>query len=197
MISACSRTFSGKVGLIESASFMSTLSGVLSAWARLPTWVRARSTISRLASMQLIDFGRQRRDVLRKFAGDAFGLAAADRRHPFLQHPQRAQAEADRERRRADQRQRQRQEGRRERPFEAALLALDHVGVGGDLDQIAPFVAGVDLALDHPQLVPARPDHVAAEDRAVILADGEADAAIGSRTATSRPGFPAGSRRCG
>ena len=69
---------------------------------------------------ELIDFGRQRRDVLRKFAGDALGLAAPDRGHAFLQHSERPQAEADRERRRADQRQRQRQERRSERPFEAA-----------------------------------------------------------------------------
>ena len=37
---------------------------------------------------QLIDLGRQRSDVLRKFAGDMFGLAAADCGHPFPQDSQ-------------------------------------------------------------------------------------------------------------
>ena len=120
---------------------------------------------------QLIDLGRQRSDVLRKFARDMFGLSAADRGHPFPQDPQRTQAESNRKRRRADQRQRQRQERRREPQFEAALLGLDHVGVGGDLHQKAPVVAGVDLALDHPQLMPARADRIAAENRAVIVPD--------------------------
>ena len=122
---------------------------------------------------ELIDLGRQRRDVLRKFAGDALGLAAADAGHPFLQHPERPQAEPDGERGRADQRQRQRQERRRERPFEAPLLALDLVGVGCDLDQEASLVAGVDLALDHPQFMPARSDHVAAENGARIAHRGQ------------------------
>ncbi len=120
---------------------------------------------------QLIDFGRQRGDVLRKFAGDMFGLPAADGRHPFPQDPERTQAESDRKRRRADQRQRQCQKGRGEGRFEAALLGLDHVGVGGDLHQISPVVAGIDLALNHPQLVVAWPDRVAAKDRAVIVPD--------------------------
>ena len=47
---------------------------------------------------QLVDFGRQRGDVLRKFAGDALGLAAADRGHPLPQDPQRTQAESNRKR---------------------------------------------------------------------------------------------------
>ena len=47
---------------------------------------------------QLIDFGRQRSDVLRKFACDMFGLAAADGGHAFPQDPQRAQAESNRKR---------------------------------------------------------------------------------------------------
>ena len=38
---------------------------------------------------QLVHFDRQRRDILREIAGDALGLAAADRRHPLLQHPKR------------------------------------------------------------------------------------------------------------
>ncbi len=36
---------------------------------------------------QLIDLGRQRSDVLRKFACDMFGLAPADRGHPFTEDP--------------------------------------------------------------------------------------------------------------
>ena len=120
---------------------------------------------------QLVDLGRQRRDVLRKFARDMLGLAAADGGDAFLEHSERTQAESNRERRRADQRQRERQKSRGERQFEAALLRLDHVGVGGDLHQEAPVVAGVDLALDHPELMTARADRIAAENGAVIAAD--------------------------
>ena len=118
---------------------------------------------------QLIDLGRQRSDVLRKFARNMFSLPAADGRDPFLQDPERTQAEANRERGRADQGQRQRQEGRRKPILEATLLGLYHVGVGGDLHQIPPVFAGVDLALDHPHLVAARADCIAATNGAVIV----------------------------
>ena len=87
---------------------------------------------------QLIDLGRERGDVLRKFAGDMFGLAAADCRDAFPQDSQRAQAELNRERRRADQRQRQRQERRRERQFEATLLGLDHVALAATCTRKRP-----------------------------------------------------------
>src|SRR5579885_1909972 len=50
MISACSRTLpaSGSCGR-AAASFTITDSGVFSAWARLPTWVRARTHVGNLA----------------------------------------------------------------------------------------------------------------------------------------------------
>ena len=136
---------------------------------------------------QLVHFDRQRRDILRKVAGDSLGLAAADRRHPLLQHSKRPQAEADGERGRADQRQRQRQEGRRERPLEALLLRLDHIRIGGDLDEIAPLIAGVDLAFDDPEFMAARPDPVAAEDRAVIFADRHEMGKLGRKQRLRRP----------
>ena len=60
-----------------------------------------------------------------------------------------------------------------QRPFEAPLLRLDHVGVGGDLDEEAALVARVDLALDHAQLMAARSDDIAAQDLAVVFADGD------------------------
>jgi hypothetical protein len=50
-------------------------------------------------------------------------------------------------------------------------LGLDHVGVGGDLHQESSVVAGVDLALDHPELMSARSDRIAAQNVAVIAPD--------------------------
>ena len=47
---------------------------------------------------QLIDLGRQRRDVLRKFACDMFRFAAADPSHAFPEDSQRAQAKSNRKR---------------------------------------------------------------------------------------------------
>ena len=120
---------------------------------------------------QLIDFVRQRSDVLRKFACDMLGLAAANRGHAFPKHSQRAQPESNRKRSRSDQRQRQGQKGRGKRIFEAALLGLEHVGGGGHLNQVSSVVARVDLALDHPQWAPARADRVAAKNGAVIVPD--------------------------
>ena len=43
---ACSATLSASGPRLARASLVMTLSGVFSAWARLPTWVRARSMIS-------------------------------------------------------------------------------------------------------------------------------------------------------
>jgi hypothetical protein len=37
----------GKVGRLAVAAFITTVSGVLSAWARLPAWVRASSPAAR------------------------------------------------------------------------------------------------------------------------------------------------------
>ena len=51
IIAACSRTLSASGPGSAPASLTMTLSGVFRAWARLPTWVRARSRISRLASI--------------------------------------------------------------------------------------------------------------------------------------------------
>ena len=111
---------------------------------------------------QQIDLGGERRDVLREVAADALGLAAADRRQALLQHAQRPEAETHRQRGRAEQRHRQHQEGRGERVFELLDLGLDHVGVGGDLDEIAPLVVSVDLALDHAQRLVAGADDITA-----------------------------------
>ena len=79
-----------------------TLSGVFSAWARLPTWVRARSTTLAIGVEQQIDLGGERGDVLRKLAADPLGLAAPDRREPLLQHPQWAKSESHRQPHRAE-----------------------------------------------------------------------------------------------
>ncbi len=122
---------------------------------------------------QLIHLGCERRDVLRKLAFDVLGLAAADRGDALSKDPHRAEPVADGERRRADQGQRQRQEGAGQRPFEAALLRLDHVGVGGHLDEETSFLAGVDLALHHAQLTAAGSDHIAAEDLAMVRRHGD------------------------
>ena len=55
MMSACSSTLSANGSRSRAvASFTITDSGVFSACARLPTWVRARSTISLLASISAL-----------------------------------------------------------------------------------------------------------------------------------------------
>ena len=100
---------------------------------------------------QQIDLGGERSDVLRKLPADALGLAATDRRDAFLQDPQRPQPEPDRERRRPEQRQGQHEESGAEGVFEIHDLGLNHVGVRGDLHEVAALVARVDLALDHAQ----------------------------------------------
>ena len=117
---------------------------------------------------ELVHLRRERRHILRELPGDTLGLAAPDRGDSVAKRAKRAQAVADGERGRSDQRQRQRQKRRRQSPFEAMLLRLDHVGVGRDLKEVAPLVAGVDLAFDRPERVSAGPDDIAAQDRAVI-----------------------------
>ena len=139
-----------------------TLSGVFSACARLPTWVRARSTTSRLASSSRLTSAASGATSCGKLARDPHRFAAADRRQPLAQRAQRPQSEPHRQRGRADQRHREGEEGRRERIFEILDLRLDHVGVGGDLDKEAPVVARVNLALDHAQRLVAGADRVAA-----------------------------------
>ena len=51
MIPVCSSIFGPDGASLDRTSFVITESGVFSACARLPTWVRARSTISWLAPM--------------------------------------------------------------------------------------------------------------------------------------------------
>ena len=122
---------------------------------------------------ELVHLDCERRNVLRKFAFDAIRFSPSDSGDPLAQHAKRPQSVADGERRRTDQRHRERQEGPRERPFEAALLRLDDIGVGGHLDEKAPLFAGVDLALDHTQFVSAGSDDIAAENVAVIRRYGD------------------------
>ena len=62
------------------ASFTMTESGVFSACARLPTWVRARSTISRLASISALVFTRERRDLDREIAFQPLGMCRSGSR---------------------------------------------------------------------------------------------------------------------
>ena len=77
MMAACSRTFSPSGPAFGPASLMMTLSGVFSAWARLPTWVRARSRISRFEVDQQVHLGGKRRDV---FGNSPSTLSAWPRR---------------------------------------------------------------------------------------------------------------------
>ena len=95
------------VGLSASASLTMTLSGVFSAWARLPTCVRARSTTSRLASSSRLTSAASgatswgKSPLMRSASPRRIG------RQALAQHAQRPQPEAHRQRRRADQRHRQ------------------------------------------------------------------------------------------
>jgi len=57
-----------------------TDSGVLMACARLPTWVRARSTISAVGVEQRVGLAGQRRDFDRKRASSARAAGAGCRR---------------------------------------------------------------------------------------------------------------------
>ena len=140
---------------------------------------------------ELVHLHRKWRHILRELACDMLGFATADRGYPVVQRAQRPQTVADSEPGRADQRKRERKKRRRKRPFETALLRLDHVGVGRDLDEVAPLVACVDLALDHSELAPAGSDDVAAQNIAMVRIDRHEVREVALRTATSTPGSPA------
>jgi len=78
MMSACSSTLAANGSPARAvASFTITDSGVFKACARLPTWVRARSTISLFASISAL-VSRASGAISREFSGEPLGGAGAD-----------------------------------------------------------------------------------------------------------------------
>ena len=154
MISVCSRTFSAKGSPPwVVASFIMTEIGVLSAWARLPTWVRARVTISRLASMSAL--------VSRASGAISTGNAPSSRSaatrtdggETLRDALERRETETHLKGRGQQQHDPQHPEGDDEGAVEAARLLVDLVGVAGDGDEIAPLLAEIDGPLDEAQLL--------------------------------------------
>ena len=128
-----------------------TDSGVLMAWARLPTWVRARSTISRLASISAL--------VSRASGAISTGnspssrsarperISAIDSEMRF----ERREPEPDLEDRGQQQHDAERRKGAAEVIIEAAGFIENLAGVAGDADQEFAVGAEVDRPLHHPQ----------------------------------------------
>ncbi len=111
---------------------------------------------------QQVQLRRERRDFGGEFPGDPVGLSAPHRHHVAAQRQQRAQAIARLRRHGRDQQQGEREEGDAQRPVELADLPLDARRGRGDLHDIAPLVAGVDLALQHAQRLVLRSGDLAA-----------------------------------
>ncbi len=130
-----------------------TDSGVLMAWARLPTWVRARSTISRLASISAL--------VSRASGAISTGNSPSSRSArperisaiEFRNALQRRKAEADLEDRGQQQHDRQRGEGAAEVIVEAARFVENLGGVAGDADQELAVGAEIDRPFHHAQVL--------------------------------------------
>ena len=131
-----------------------TDSGVLMAWARLPTWVRARSTISRLASISAL--------VSRASGAISTGNSPSSR----SARPERISA-IDSEMRFSGARPKRtwkivvststidkREKGAAEVVIEAAGFVEDLAGVAGHADQELAVGAEIDRPLHHPQALP-------------------------------------------
>ncbi len=126
------------------------------AWARLPTWVRARSTISRLASISAL--------VSRASGAISTGNSPSSRSArperisaiEFRNALQRRKAEADLEDRGQHQHDRQRGEGAAEVIIEGAGFVENLGGVAGDADQELAVGTEIDRPLHHPQGLPLR-----------------------------------------
>ena len=127
----------------------------------MPTWVRARSTTSRLAPIKQIEFARKRRQILRKIAFDLLGFAAPDRGDPFLQLPKRFQAIAKLRRRRDDKSKRKNRKGQDEIEFETRDLRIDFFRRRRNLNEINSLIARIDDAFDHAQDPVVGPFHIA------------------------------------
>ena len=170
---------------------MMTLSGVFSAWARLPTWVRARSTISRLAPISRLSSAAS--GAISSGNSPAM-LSACPRRTAITSRrncrsgPQaiaRLQGHGD------DEQERQQEEGDAEVEFELRDLTVHALRGRRDLHQKTALVAGVDVALQHPQRLAVRPERYrrAASPSCPGFGAGVAAASAGARrTASARRG---------
>ena len=162
MMPACSLTLSASGSSPRAAaSFIITDSGVFSACARLPTWVRARSTISRLASISAL--------VSRASGSISTGNAPSS----FSALPERIAA-SPREMRLSGARPNRTwnsvvssstaastRKVVAMAPSKARISSSSSDGIAADRDQEAAVVAEIDVALDQPQPLVLRPLHVA------------------------------------
>ncbi|GAA0000280.1 hypothetical protein BRDID11002_02800 [Bradyrhizobium diazoefficiens] len=152
-----------------------TESGVLIAWARLPTWgARALDDLA-IGIDQRVCLARERRDLDREFALEPLcppGANVGDRLRDALE---RREAEADLEHRGQEQHDAERGEGAAEVIVEAARLVENLAVVAGDADQIFAVGAEIDRPFHHPQVLPlgtidiAEPDAGGGELGTVLL----------------------------
>ena len=141
-----------------------TDSGVLMACARLPTWVRARSTISRLASISAL--------VSRASGAISTGNSPSSRSArperisaiEFRDALERRQTEADLEDGGEQQHDAERGEGAAEIVVEAARLVENLRGVAGDADQEFAVRAEIDRPFHHAQVLALRAVDIADAD---------------------------------
>ena len=158
----CSITLAAKVSSPRAAaSLKMTESGVLSAWARLPTCVRARSTISRFASISALVSRASGAISTGKLALQPLRGSGADRGERFGDALERREAETDLEHGDEDQHQRERAEGDDQRLVEGPGLVVDLLRVAADGDQVAAVLAEIDVALDDAQPLVLGAGHVA------------------------------------
>ena len=118
-MSVCSRTLAASGSSPRAAASLTiTDSGVFSACARLPTWVRARSTISRLASISALVSRASGAISSGKLPSSRSARAGADRREALRNALERREAEAHLEHGGQQQHDRQHAERHRDRAVE-------------------------------------------------------------------------------
>jgi len=126
-----------------------TESGVFSACARLPTWVRARSTISR-SRRSAHWFRGQRRDLDREGAFQPF--REPERIAARLSEMRFSGARPNAPEHGGDQQHdREHAEGHRDRAIKPLRLVLDLERVTRNGDEIAALIAEIDGSFDQPQ----------------------------------------------
>ncbi len=173
----------------STASLTMTESGVLMAWARLPTWVRARSTISRLASISAL--------VSRASGAISTGNSPSSR----SARPERMSA-IDSEMRLSGASPKrtwkivvststidERHEGAAEIVIEGAGFVENLAGIAGHADQKLAVGAEIDRPFHHPQTLALGPVDIAEADagRGQLDADAPRASAASCPTANATP----------
>ena len=119
--------------------------------------MRARSTISRLASISALVSRASGAISTGNLPSQPLGGAGADRGQALGNALERRQAEPHLEHGGEKQHDGERAEGDDQRRSKAAHLVVDLGGVAGHRDQITAFFAEIDGALDQPQSLILRP----------------------------------------